>query len=185
MTVSVECIHCHKRYNAPATMAGKKVKCKHCAKVFEIPADAPPGTDGSGSKAGVKGQDSAIGTTTGTGSRTGGKLNEAAGKSSAPAGKLGHPSAGYAGKVARSADTQTVELADQPAQFSMRRPSVPMDFPGAYELDRFVPLFLILVGFGWLALTAFASNPTAFGWVGAAAARAGQTAGGARGKSSR
>src|SRR3954470_169064 len=39
-TISIQCVHCHKRYNAPATMAGKKVKCKHCGKVFAIPADA-------------------------------------------------------------------------------------------------------------------------------------------------
>lgn len=167
MTVSVQCIHCHKRYNAPASMAGKRVKCKHCARVFEIPADAPPGVEGSGSKAGLKGQDSAVGTPAGAGSRSGGKLEEAAGKSRAPAGKLGHPSAGFAGKVARSAGTPTLELADQPAQFSMRRPSVPLDFPGAYELDRFAPLFLILVGMGWLALAAFTSNQTGLGWVSA------------------
>src|SRR2546430_17366726 len=39
-TISIECVHCHKRYNAPATMAGKKVKCKHCGKVFAIPGDS-------------------------------------------------------------------------------------------------------------------------------------------------
>jgi hypothetical protein len=148
-------------------MAGKKVKCKHCGKVFEIPADATLGGDGSASKAGVKGQDSAVGAAAGTGSRAGGKLNEAAGQSRTPAGKLGHPGAGYAGKVARSAETQTLELSDEPALFSMRRPSVPLDFPGAYELDRFAPLFLILVGMGWLALTAFASNQTGLSWVAA------------------
>src|SRR5690242_9600925 len=100
MTVSVQCVHCHKRYNAPASMAGKKVKCKHCAQVFEIPADAPPGTDASAaSKAGVKGQDSAVGAPAGAGSRAGGKVQETAGASRAPAppaGKLGHPSAGFA-----------------------------------------------------------------------------------------
>jgi hypothetical protein len=167
MTVSVQCIHCHKRYNAPATMVGKRVKCKHCAKVFEIPADAPGGADASARQAGGKAPDSAAGATVGAGSRAGDRVQEAAGKSRAPAGKLGHPSAGFAGKVARSAGTQTLELSDQPAQFSMRRPSVPLDFPGAYELDRFAPLFLILVGLGWLALAALASNQTGLGWVSA------------------
>jgi hypothetical protein len=165
MTVSIQCIHCHKRYNAPASMAGKKVKCKHCGKVFGIPADAPAGGDASASQVGAKGQDSTVGSTPGTGSRSGGRLVEAASKNGSTAGKLGHPSAGFAGKVARSADTQSLELADQPGPAAMRRPSVPMDFPGAYELDRFAPLFLILVGLGWLALAAFVSNQTGQSWV--------------------
>src|SRR5688500_11033632 len=44
-TISIQCTHCLKRYNAPASMAGKRVKCKHCGEIFAIPADAADGTE--------------------------------------------------------------------------------------------------------------------------------------------
>src|SRR3954467_8491857 len=91
MTISIQCVHCHKRYNAPAAMAGKKVKCKHCGKIFEIPANAPPAGD---STAGDRAHDSADPVT------AAGKSRTPAGASKPPAsGKLGHPGAGFSTKV--------------------------------------------------------------------------------------
>ena len=37
MPIMVECSSCGKQYNAPDSMAGKRVKCKQCGQVFEIP----------------------------------------------------------------------------------------------------------------------------------------------------
>src|SRR5258708_4901781 len=150
MTISIECVHCHKRYNAPGAMAGKKVKCKHCGQIFAIPANAPQAGDFDLSSVGEK-------------------LSEPApSKSRTPAGggKLGNASAGFSTKVARSEGAQTLDFADSSGGGVMLRPSIPMDFAGADALDRLAPLILILMGYGWLALSAFNSNKTGFGWVG-------------------
>jgi hypothetical protein len=41
MAIMVECSSCGKQYNAPDSMAGKRVKCKGCGQVFQIPSNAP------------------------------------------------------------------------------------------------------------------------------------------------
>src|SRR5438552_8916352 len=43
MAIMVECNSCGKQYNAPDSMAGKRVKCKQCAQVFQIPAEGGAG----------------------------------------------------------------------------------------------------------------------------------------------
>lgn len=40
MAIPIQCPECHKKYQAPDHMAGKRVKCKHCGVVFLIAADA-------------------------------------------------------------------------------------------------------------------------------------------------
>jgi hypothetical protein len=162
MALSIQCIHCHKRYNAPAAMAGKKVKCKHCGKIFEIPANAPQADDPGLSAVGERAHETGAPVTAAGKSRT---PAGAANKTTASSGKLGHPGAGFSTRVERSGSAQTLDFAESSAPVVMLRPSVPMDFPGADTLDRMAPLFLILVGLGWLSLTAFASNTTGFGWV--------------------
>src|SRR4051812_14371079 len=99
-TISIQCVHCHKRYNAPAAMAGKKVKCKDCGKVFAIPADA-------GAAVGDPAH-SAVGEEVNEGSRSpaSGKAGGVAAKSG---GKLGNASAGFATRVGRSDDTEELE----------------------------------------------------------------------------
>src|SRR5438046_917252 len=45
MAIIVECNSCGKQYNAPDSMAGKRVKCKQCGQVFAIPTltgEMPP-----------------------------------------------------------------------------------------------------------------------------------------------
>src|SRR3954470_12520802 len=118
-TISIQCVHCHKRYNPPATMAGKKVKCKHCGKVFAIPTTATP-TDGAPglSMVGDEAHDTANGTKSGTqagaktGSRTGGAV---AARGTGGEGKLGSASAGYASKMNRSGDVGEFDLASDSA----------------------------------------------------------------------
>src|SRR5438067_148375 len=117
MTISIQCEHCHKRYNAPGAMAGKKVKCKHCGKIFAIPLNAAQVGDSEGEKA-VE--------------RTPGKSRTpavGAAKGSAADEKLGHPGAGFSTKVARNGNVQAVDLADSASPAVLLRPSVPMDFP--------------------------------------------------------
>src|SRR3954470_22991499 len=92
-TISIQCVHCHKRYNAPGTMAGKKVKCKHCGKIFAIPAGASANEGAPGLRmVGAEAHDTANGTKAGTkagakaGSRTGGAV---AARGAGGEGKLG------------------------------------------------------------------------------------------------
>jgi hypothetical protein len=165
MPISIECIHCHKRYNAPAAMAGKKVKCKHCTKVFEIPANAAQGDDPGLSTMGEQAHEFGAPVTTASKSRTPAGA-AASNKAAASSGKLGHAGAGFSAKVERSGSAQMLDFAESAGPVVMLRPSVPMDFPGADALDRMAPLFLIVIGLGWLSLAAFQSNTTEFGWVG-------------------
>jgi hypothetical protein len=159
MTISIQCVHCHKRYNAPAAMAGKKVKCKHCGKIFEIPANAPQAGD---TAAGERAQESVAPVTAPGKSRTPAGVSKS---SASTAGKLGHPGAGFSTKIERTGAAQTLDFAENSAAVVMLRPNVPMDFPGADTLDRLAPLLMIVVGLAWLTLTAFQQNTTGFGWV--------------------
>src|SRR6476646_3885773 len=102
-TISIQCVHCQKRYNAPAAMAGKKVKCKHCGKIFEIPANAPQVGDAD------RAQESAAPVTAAGKSRTPAGVSKA---SASTAGKLGHPGAGFSSKIERSGSAQTLDFAE-------------------------------------------------------------------------
>ena len=67
MAIPIQCPECHKRYQAPDHMAGRRVKCKYCAVVFLVNADtkaAGPDFDlseldvltGEGTAAGARGR---------------------------------------------------------------------------------------------------------------------------------
>src|SRR4051812_38669256 len=46
MSITAECNSCGRRYQAPASMAGKRVRCKQCGNVFELPdPDGTPDLD--------------------------------------------------------------------------------------------------------------------------------------------
>lgn len=148
-TISIQCVHCQKRYNAPAAMAGKKIKCKACGKVFAIPADA-----GAGDPAHAEvGEEASQGSRSPAASKAGG-------------GKLGNASAGFATRVARKEDTDELDLATGGGSLQMLRPSIPLDFPGAPVLDQFGPILLTVIGLGWLAMAAYGSGTTP-AWVSA------------------
>lgn len=168
-TISIQCTHCKKQYNAPASMAGKKVKCKHCGKVFAIPAGAGPAEpeENDAPQTGIPAPFKAV-------HKSAAAAAVSAGATSAsdespkgpPAGKLGQASAGYAARMARNENAVEVELADTAAPMVMLRPSIPHDFPGAPILDQWGPLLMILLGLGWLSLMAVRSNNTHESWVG-------------------
>src|SRR4051794_37102488 len=46
MSITAECNSCGRRYQAPASMAGKRVRCKQCGNVFDLPdPDGAPDLD--------------------------------------------------------------------------------------------------------------------------------------------
>src|SRR6266704_1040696 len=159
-TISIECVHCHKRYNAPATMASKKVKCKHCGKVFAIPGDSTEQT--SDPNLSSVGADAAAGAGAPLPTMTsgGGKAGSRTG------GKLGSASAGYASKMARGGDVEEIDFAKSSGG-AMLRPTIPHEFPGAAALDGLAPVLLVAIGLGLLAWSAFGFTSAAgVGWVG-------------------
>jgi hypothetical protein len=162
-TISIQCTHCHKRYNAPATMAGKKVKCKHCAKVFQIPAGEAEPVENDAPQADVPAPFRAVKKPAAAALASAGEQ----GAAKAPAGgKLGQASAGYAAKMARNENAVEVELADHAAPMVMLRPSIPHDFPGSAVLDQWGPVVMAVLGLGLLSLMAMKSNLTGPNWVG-------------------
>src|SRR6266496_4196688 len=120
MAISIECVHCHKRYNAPGTMAGKKVKCKHCGQIFAIPANALQAGAGDSN---LSSAEEKLAETAASKSRT--PAGAASAKGSPAAEKLGHPGAGFSTKIARSDSAQALDLADSPGPAVMLRPSIP------------------------------------------------------------
>lgn len=158
-TISIQCVHCHKRYNAPATMAGKKVKCKHCGKVFAIPLDAGAGeAEGGLSAVGAEAHDMGAPIAPSSGSRTGGALPAARDTSN----KLGAAKS----RMERNANATEIEFADDRRAYSLR-PSVSYAFPGADVIEQIAPPIMIILGLGWLGLVAYQSNNTNAAWVGA------------------
>src|SRR5687768_6081106 len=165
MSIPVQCEHCFKKYNAPDSMAGKKIKCRNCGKVFSVPGGADDELDLSSlqadeAAAGLGDDDLMSGTSSGTragashGSRGGGRIGT-------------DPSKGIATRLARTGTAGDIPIAtsshdDGPP----RRKSLPFDFPGADVLDNIAPILLFVLGLGWLALMAFNSNDTGVGWVG-------------------
>src|SRR5918993_402714 len=103
MSIPVQCEHCFKKYNAPDSMAGKKIKCRNCGKVFSVPGGADDELDLSSlqadeAAAGLGDDDLMSGTA--TGSRAGASHRTGAGM---PGQRVGSdPSKGIAHKRART-----------------------------------------------------------------------------------
>jgi hypothetical protein len=160
-TISIQCVHCQKRYNAPATMAGKKVKCKHCGKVFAIPADAAAQGEGEAglSAVGADAQDTGSPIAPAHGSRAGGGGAFPAVRDAS--GKLGAAKS----RMDRNENATVIEYADERPSYSLR-PSISYAFPGADVIENIAPPLMILLGLGWLGVVAVYTNNTNASWVG-------------------
>ena len=161
MSIAIQCEHCNKKYNAPDSMAGKRIKCRHCGKIVLIPG-ADDGPDMSalesleGSAIGMESaQESRAGSRHGTGGAAG---------ASRPGTGTGK---GIAHTLSRTGDAAELGMADEGDSLIPRRPSVAFDFPGAAVIDNIAPVLLLLLGLGWLAVMAvFSTQPGDPGWVG-------------------
>ena len=168
MSIPVQCEHCFKKYNAPDSMAGKKIKCRNCGKVFSVPGGEQDELDLSAlqaeeAAAGGGGDDVMSGSS--MGSVAGASHRSGAGMAGQRIGS--DPSKGIAHKRARTGDAGDIPIAsDAHDDGPPRRKSIPFDFPGAAVLDNLAPIVLIVLGLGWLALMAFNSNDTGVPWVG-------------------
>jgi hypothetical protein len=163
MPIPIQCEHCHKKYNAPDSMAGKKIKCRNCGKVVSIPKldDEGPDVNLLAGLEGSTGADVDSDMLTGS-SAQGSRIGAGIGSRRIGA----DPSKGIAHKRSRSGDASELAVAEDVDRGPPLRPSLPFDFPGAPVLDNLAPVVLIVLGLGWLALMAVNSNDTRVGWVG-------------------
>src|SRR5688500_6525128 len=154
MAIPVQCEHCNKKYNAPDSMAGKRIKCRHCGKIVLIPA-ADDGPDMSalesleGSAIGMESahESSRAGSGHGTGGAGAGRAGTGTGKA-------------IAHTMARTGDAAESSVADEGYALIQRRRSLAFDFPGAAVIDNIAPVLLVVLGLGWLSVMAvFSTQP--------------------------
>jgi hypothetical protein len=140
----IECTACHKKYNADQRVAGKRVWCKHCGTVFDVPLPEevglePDQADDLSDLAALAGQEEDLSSASAT-------AVHVTHPTIAPNSKL---TGGYS-KMERTREADEYGLAtDQP--FDDRRPNTPFRFPGAAELDQWLPWVLTVGGLLWAA----------------------------------
>ena len=147
MAIPIQCPECHKKYQAPDHMAGRRVKCKYCAVVFLVNADTKAaGPDFDLSELDVlSGEGTAVGAK-GKGAKGGG---------------------GAAGAAAAAGETDIDSLfqCEYPAEGAPRTNKLYI-FPMSRLLDRWLPPVLLAVGLLWVVREAFERNETQRTWVG-------------------
>jgi hypothetical protein len=140
VAIPIQCPECHKKYQAPDHMAGKRVKCKYCGVVFLIAADA---------RSADEGQDlSALD-----------ELN-ALHETGKHAAKRGPAGAGAGGE-----DIDSLFHCEYPSEGAPRTNKLYI-FPMSRLLDHWLPPVLLTIGLVWMVREAFQRNDTGQGWVG-------------------
>src|SRR5687768_12830235 len=140
MSIAIQCEHCNKKYNAPDSMAGKRIKCRNCGKIVLIPA-SDDGPDMSalesleGSAIGMESaqESSRAGSRHGTGGAGAGRPGTGTGK-------------GIAHTMTRTGEAAELGVADEADALIPRRPSLAFDFPGAAVIDNIAPVLLVVLG---------------------------------------
>jgi hypothetical protein len=136
VAIAIQCPECHKKYQAPDHMAGKRVKCKYCGVVFLIAADARSADAGADLSA----------------------LDElnALGESARrkPAGRA--PGAEDIDSLFQGAEYQ------EPGAPRTNKLYV---FPLSRLLDHWLPQVLLVIGVAWMIREAFERNETGRTWV--------------------
>lgn len=142
MAIPIQCPECHKKYQAPDHMAGKRVKCKYCAVIFLIAADARSADAGVDISA--LDELNALGE---TGKREAFK-REGAGTT-----------------VAAGDDIDSIFQSEYASDGAPRTNKLYV-FPLSRLLDRWLPPVLLVVGLFWAVYEAFERNNTNRPWVG-------------------
>ena len=163
MAIPIQCPECHKRYQAPDHMAGRRVKCKHCAVVFLIAGDNR--TDSPDFDLADLNELSALGTSAGGTAVGGGRGGPgAAGKSAASDPDAPMPRAGVLGEGGAEMDDI---FGRDFVEAGAPRTNKLYVFPMSRLLDRWLPALLLAIGVVWVCREAWARNNTGLPWVGA------------------
>src|SRR5438094_1353525 len=133
MPIMVECNSCGKQYNAPDSMAGKRVKCKQCGEVFQIPAEGGPGISVDDQLSALAALEKSY------------HEGEAA-SASVHAEVYKPPAPGYA-------SGEGDEFPLSPKVFG--RPNTRFKYPFAAEVDQYLPAMLVIGGLAAVTATAF------------------------------
>ena len=139
MAIAVQCPECHKKYNAPDNLAGRRVKCKYCGIAFLIAADSRTSDpdfnlDDLSALSGM-----------------GDASNRAAAAAKA--------------KATGEDDVDALFRADYAEEGAPRTNKLYI-FPMSRLLDRWLPPLLLLIGLVWMVHEAFDRNDTTQLWVG-------------------
>ena len=141
MAIPIQCPECHKKYQAPDHMAGKRVKCKHCGVPFLIAADAR--------SADAEQDMSALD-----------ELNALA-----EPGRREAPKRAAAGAAAGGEDIDSLFQCEYPSDGAPRTNKLYV-FPMSRLLDQWLPPVLLAVGLIWAVREAFERNDSGRPWVG-------------------
>jgi hypothetical protein len=147
MPITATCGACGRNFTAPSQFQGKKVKCKGCGEVFLVPGPgganssthSPDDLDALAQLAAVAGEDSIYG----------------------PA-----PRAVGSTDAAGTDDDQTSETGQRLAKSKYAPNVLTFDYPGAADVDRWLPISLIVVGFLLLLTNTSSGVPSGNGWIG-------------------
>jgi len=142
VAIPIQCPECHKKYQAPDHMAGKRVKCKHCGVVFLIAADARSADAGADMSA--LDELNALGET----------------------GKRDAQKGGGAAAATGGEDIDSLFRCEYPSEGAPRTNKLYL-FPMSRLLDHWLPPVLLAIGLVWATREAFFRNDTGRPWVGA------------------
>jgi hypothetical protein len=142
VAIPIQCPECHKKYQAPDHMAGKRVKCKHCGVIFLIAADARSADAGADMSA----------------------LDELNALSASGTHEA-HTRVAGGGFGAAAGDLDSIFQAEYAAEGAPRTNKLYV-FPLSRLLDRWLPQVLLAVGLVWACYEAFNRNDTTRAWVG-------------------
>ncbi len=120
MSITAECSACGRRYQAPASLAGKRVRCKQCGNIFQLPEAENPAEAGPNLDA------------------------------LAALEKSYHSMDATATGERPPDEQQDDESGGSPGALRSTRMNVRFDFPFAKELDQWLPLVLFIFGLSWL-----------------------------------
>lgn len=142
MAIAIQCPECHKKYQAPGHMAGKRVKCKYCGVIFLIAPDARSADAGVDISA--LDELNALGET----------------------GKRDAIKRGGAGTTVAAGDDIDSIFRSEYASEGAPRTNKLYVFPLSRLLDHWLPPVLLAVGLLWAVYEAFERNDTGRPWVG-------------------
>lgn len=196
MAITAVCTSCGKKFQAPDQFGGKRVKCKGCGTVFQIPGEsartagaarAGENTAGrSGSKTHVDlnaasrsgdgvGND-ALAALESVASFSGEEIHTPKPRTPVQVGNEGSRAGSKGGgarigprledtKMASNPDASEIAL-DGPTDTVYRVNLMRFRYPGAKQVDQWLPLTLLLLGLGLVGLLASRQDTKGVAWIG-------------------
>lgn len=136
----IECTVCHHQYQADERLAGKRLRCKHCGNIIDVPLPEPDLAADADSPADLNDLASLSGGAEDIASASAGGV-----RMTHPTVPPGSQLTGGYSQMERTGEADEYGLASN-TPFDDRRPNTPFVFPGAAELDEWLPWIFVLGG---------------------------------------